>query len=208
MSASDLPIVQRIRLRENQIFLVLTLLIGVLAGLGAVLFTIAIKGVTHLFFGISPSSMRMVLVPTLVSLLTGYLLVKYFPEVRGSGVPQTEAAFHLERGFIPLRVPFGKFLTGVLCIGSGHSMGREGPSVQIGAGIASALGRWFHLSPARVQSLVPVGAAAALAAATALPASDFEVRNDTNLLLPPPPGLHRTKHDGPSLRKGCWRSPA
>jgi len=44
-------------------------------------------------------------------------------------------------------------------------MGREGPSVQIGAGIASALGRWFHLSPARVQSLVPVGAAAALAAA-------------------------------------------
>ena len=165
MSASDLPIVQRIRLRENQIFLVLTLLIGVLAGLGAVLFTIAIKGVTHLFFGISPSSMRMVLVPTLVSLLTGYLLVKYFPEVRGSGVPQTEAAFHLERGFIPLRVPFGKFLTGVLCIGSGHSMGREGPSVQIGAGIASALGRWFHLSPARVQSLVPVGAAAALAAA-------------------------------------------
>jgi CIC family chloride channel protein len=165
VSASDLPIVQRIRLRENQIFLVLTLLIGVLAGLGAVLFTIAIKGVTHLFFGISPSSMRMVLVPTLVSLLTGYLLVKYFPEVRGSGVPQTEAAFHLERGFIPLRVPFGKFLTGVLCIGSGHSMGREGPSVQIGAGIASALGRWFHLSPARVQSLVPVGAAAALAAA-------------------------------------------
>src|SRR5213596_2451289 len=62
-------------------------------------------------------------------------------------------------------VPFGKFLTSVLCVGSGHSMGREGPSVQIGAGLASAIGQWFGLSPARVRNLVPVGAAAALAAA-------------------------------------------
>ena len=165
MSAADLPIIQRLRLRENQIFLALTILIGVLAALLAVLFTLAIKGTTHLLFGISPSPLRYVLVPTLVSLLTGFLLAKFFPDVRGSGVPQTEAAFHLQGGIIPLRVPFGKFLTGVLCIGSGHSMGREGPSVQIGAGVASALGRWFRLSPSRIQSLVPVGAAAALSAA-------------------------------------------
>ena len=165
MSVLDLAVAQRLRLRENQIFLALTILIGVLAGLAAVLFTISIKETTHLLFGISPSYLRFILVPTLVSLLTGFLLAKYFPEVRGSGVPQTEAAYHLDQGFIPGRVPFGKFLTGVLCIGSGHSMGREGPSVQIGAGIASWLGRWFRLSPARAQSLVPVGAAAALAAA-------------------------------------------
>ena len=165
MSALDLPIVQRLRLRENQIFLALTILIGILAGLAAVLFTISIKEVTHLLFGMSPSHLRFILVPTVVSLLTGFLLAKYFPDCRGSGVPQTEAAFHLQQGFIATRVPFGKFLTGVLCIGSGHSMGREGPSVQIGAGIASWLGRWFQLSPARAKSLVPVGAAAALAAA-------------------------------------------
>jgi CIC family chloride channel protein len=165
MSAFDVLIAQRLRLRENQIFLALTILVGILSGLAAVLFTISIKEVAHLLFGISPSPLRYVLVPTLVSLLTGFLLVKYFPDVRGSGVPQTEAAFHLQQGFIPTRVPFGKFLTGVLCIGSGHSMGREGPSVQIGAGIASWLGRWFRLSPARAQSLVPVGAAAALSAA-------------------------------------------
>jgi CIC family chloride channel protein len=165
MSTGDLPIMQRIRLRENQIFLALTILIGVLAALSSVLFTLAIKGATHLLFGISPSYWRFVLVPTLVSLLTGFLLAKYFPEVRGSGVPQTEVAFHLQGGIIPLRVPFGKFLTGVLCIGSGHSMGREGPSVQIGAGIASALGKWLRLSPGRIQSLIPVGAAAALSAA-------------------------------------------
>ena len=66
---------------------------------------------------------------------------------------------------MPGRVPLGKFLTGVLCIGSGHSMGREGPSVQIGAGVASVIGQWLRLSPARVKELVPVGAAGALAAA-------------------------------------------
>jgi CIC family chloride channel protein len=165
MNTAVPALTQRLRVRENQIFLALTIVIAVLAGLAAVLFTLAIKGVSYVLFGIAPSYLRLLAVPPLVSLLTGFLLLKYFPEVRGSGVPQTEAAFHLQKGFIPGRVAFGKFLTGALCIGSGHSMGREGPSVQIGAGIASSLGRWFRLSPARARSLVPVGAAAALSAA-------------------------------------------
>jgi CIC family chloride channel protein len=67
--------------------------------------------------------------------------------------------------------PFGKFITGVLCIGSGHSMGREGPSVQIGAGIASAAAQWLRLPPERVRDLLPVGAAGALAAAFNTPVS-------------------------------------
>ena len=142
-----LSFVQRLRLRENHIFLALTILIGILAGLAAVLFTLAIKGTTYWLFGIAPSNLRYILVPTLMSLVTGFLLWRYFPEARGSGVPQTEAAYHLYQGHVPARVAFGKFMTGVLCIGSGHSMGREGPSVQIGAGIASSIGKWFHLSP-------------------------------------------------------------
>jgi CIC family chloride channel protein len=85
--------------------------------------------------------------------------------VRGSVVPQTKASYHLNDGRIAARVPLGKFITGVLCIGSGHSMGREGPSVQIGAGIASVIGRWIRLPPDRARSLIPVGAAGALAAA-------------------------------------------
>jgi chloride channel protein, CIC family len=156
---------QQLRLREHQLFLVLSIVIGVLSGLAAVLFTLAIDRSSHLFFGLAPSHLRLFLVPPLVSLVTGILLGTLFPEVRGSGVPQTEAAFRLQGGVIPVRVPIGKFLTGVLCIGSGHSMGREGPSVQIGAGMASTIGRWLHLSPARVKELVPVGAAGALAAA-------------------------------------------
>jgi CIC family chloride channel protein len=165
MRQGTLALLEKLRLRENHIFFALTILIAVLAGLSAVLFTLAIRGTNYLLFGISPSNLRYVLVPTLVSLVTGFLLFKYFPEARGSGVPQTEVAYRLNQGRIPGRVAFGKFLTGALCIGSGHSMGREGPSVQIGAGIASTIGRWFKLSPERSQALIPVAASAALAAA-------------------------------------------
>ena len=189
MNASPaLPLIQKLRLRENHIFLALTILIAVLAGLAAVLFTLAIKETSYLLFGISPSVLRYILVPTLMSLFTGFLLLKYFPEARGSGVPQTEAAYHLRQGDIPGRVAFGKFLTGALTIGSGHSMGREGPSVQIGAGLASAIGKWFNLSPEKAKSLVPVAAAAALSAAFNTPVAAVifaleEIIGDMNAAL-------------------------
>jgi CIC family chloride channel protein len=156
---------RQLRLREHQLFAVLTIVIGVVAGLSAVLFTVAIEQTSHRLFGLAPSRARLFAVPPLMSIVTGVLLAKVFPGVRGSGVPQTEAAYHLASGVIDRRVPFGKFVTGVLCIGSGHSMGREGPSVQIGAGLASLAGQWLRLPPARLRDLVPVGAAAALAAA-------------------------------------------
>jgi CIC family chloride channel protein len=179
---------QRLRLRENQLFLALTIVIGIVAGLAAVLFTVAIDLVSHRFFGLAPSGLRLFVVPPLVSIVTGVLLAKAFPDVRGSGVPQTEAAYHLADGYIPARVPFGKFLTGVLCIGSGHSMGREGPSVQIGAGLASLAGRWLRLPPRRIRDLVPVGAAAALAAAFNTPVAAVlfaleEIIGDMNAAL-------------------------
>jgi CIC family chloride channel protein len=162
---SQLPPAQQLRLREHQVFLVLSIVIGILAGLAAVLFSVAIEQVSYRFFGLAPSPLRLFLVPPLISLVTGFLLTKVFPDVRGSGVPQTKAAYHLAGGVIPARVPLGKFITGVLCIGSGHSLGREGPSVQIGSGLASAIGGWMQLSPGRIRDLVPVGAAGALAAA-------------------------------------------
>ena len=179
---------QQLRLRENQIFFTLTLVIGVLAGLSAVLFSLGIDATARGLFGLSPSWTRLLLVPPLVSLITGVLLAKFFPGVRGSGVPQTEVAFHLQGGVIPASVPFGKFLTGVLCIGSGHSMGREGPSVQIGAGLASVIGQWLRLSPERIKELVPVGAAAALSAAFNTPVAAVifaleEIIGDMNATL-------------------------
>jgi chloride channel protein, CIC family len=182
------PSAEQLRTREDRVFLMLTIVIGVMAGLAAVLFTVAIEQTSHRLFGLAPSTLRLFAVPPLVSLLTGFLLARIFPDVRGSGVPQTEAAYHLSDGVIPARVPIGKFLTGVLCIGSGHSMGREGPSVQIGAGLASAIGRWLGLSPRRVRDLVPVGAAGALAAAFNTPVAAVlfaleEIIGDMNAAL-------------------------
>jgi CIC family chloride channel protein len=182
------PSLQQLRLREHHVFLALTVAVGVLAGLSAVLFTVAIERTTRLFFGLDPSAVRLFLVPVVVSLGTGMLLAWVFPDARGSGVPQTEAAFHLHGGVIPARVPLGKFLTGLLCIGSGHSLGREGPSVQIGAGLASVVGRWARVSPARVRDLVPVGAAGALAAAFNTPVAAVlfaleEIIGDLNAAL-------------------------
>jgi CIC family chloride channel protein len=185
---TPLPRAQQLRLREHQVFLILTIVIGVIAGLAAVLFTVAIEQTTHRLFGLAPSRLRLFAVPPLMSLVTGVMLAKLFPDVRGSGVPQTEAAYHLSNGIIRGRVPFGKFVTGVLCIGSGHSMGREGPSVQIGAGLASIVGQWLGLSPRRVRDLVPVGAAGALAAAFNTPVAAVlfaleEIIGDMNAAL-------------------------
>jgi CIC family chloride channel protein len=182
------PTSRQLRLREHQLFLVLSIVIGVLAGLSAVLFTVAIAQTSYRLFGLAPSRARLFAVPPLVSIITGVLLAKVFPDVRGSGIPQTEIAYHLSEGTIPAHVPAGKFLTGVLCIGSGHSLGREGPSVQIGAGLASVIGRWLGLPPQRVRELIPVGAAGALAAAFNTPVAAVlfaleEIIGDLNATL-------------------------
>lgn len=161
----------QLRLREGHLFVVLSIIVGVLAGLSAVLFTVTIERMGRFLFGLEPSTLRLIAVPTLVSIATGFLLARVFPDVRGSGIPQTEAAYHLTSGRMRPSVPIGKFITGVLCIGSGHSMGREGPSVQIGAGIASAAAQWLDLPPERVKDLLPIGAAGALAAAFNTPVS-------------------------------------
>lgn len=155
----------QIRLRENQIFFCLTIIIGVLAGLAAVLFALTIERASHAAFGISPSLLRLLLVPTGASLIAGILLAKVFRDVRGNGIPQTGTAYRVDYGKIPATVPLGKFITGVLSMGSGLSMGPEEPSVQIGAGVASLAGRWLRLPQERIQALVPIGAAAALSAA-------------------------------------------
>jgi chloride channel protein, CIC family len=156
---------ERLWLRENQIFLLLTIVIGVLAGLSAVLFSLTIDVAARFLFGLEPGPGRRFAVPVLMSVAAGVLLARVFPDARGSGIPQTKAAYHLAGGVMRWRTPIGKFVTGVMCVGGGHSMGREGPSVQIGASLASVLGQWLQLSPTRVRDLVPVGAAGALAAA-------------------------------------------
>ena len=105
------------------------------------------------------------LFPVVGSLGIGYLLYRYFPNARGSGVPQTKAALFAREGRITLRTVLGKFFCTSATLASGIPLGREGPSVQVGAGIGSVLGRLLGLPAEQVKKLIPVGAAAAIAAA-------------------------------------------
>ncbi len=87
-----------------------------------------------------------ILTPTAGGLLSGALLKYVVPGARGSGIPQVKVAYAIRGGRVPLIDAIGKFVIGVLQIGTGSSLGREGPTVQICAGVSSALGRGAALS--------------------------------------------------------------
>jgi len=151
--------------REDQVFLLLTLLIGALVGLTVVAFIVLTERLGMRLYPSGGAAWRRVLVPVAGSLAMGYLLYRYFPDARGSGVPQTKAALFAREGRISLATVLGKFFCTSTTLASGIPLGREGPSVQVGAGIASVLGRTIGLRPEKVKALLPVGAAAAIAAA-------------------------------------------
>ena len=151
--------------REEQVFLVLSLLIGALAGLTVVAFIVLTERLGMRLYPVGSPAWRRIAMPVGGSLVMGYLLFRYFPDARGSGVPQTKAALYARDGNISLRTVVGKFFCTATTLASGIPLGREGPSVQVGAGIASVLGRRLGLRPEKVKALIPVGAAAAIAAA-------------------------------------------
>jgi CIC family chloride channel protein len=151
--------------REEQVFLVLTLLIGALTGLMAVAFILLTERAGSRLYPVGGAAWHRVLVPIAGSLLMGYLLYRYFPDARGSGVPQTKAALYAREGRITAGTMFGKFFCTSATLASGIPLGREGPTVQVGGGIASVLGRHLGLRPEKVKALIPVAAAAAIAAA-------------------------------------------
>jgi chloride channel protein, CIC family len=151
--------------QEEQIFLVLTLVIGALVGLTVVAFIVLTERFGARIYPPGGAAWHRLLAPIVGSLTMGYLLFKYFPNARGSGVPQTKAALYARGGRISLGTVFGKFFCTSVTLASGIPLGREGPSVQVGAGLSSVLGRALRLSPEKVKALIPVGAAAAVAAA-------------------------------------------
>src|SRR5450631_1966369 len=159
--------------REERFFLILSVFIGVFSGLAVVCFRFAI-GWCRLYLlgsGAVLSPTRLLLAPTLAGLVIAVLVIHFFPLTRGSGVNQTKAALYIYNGHIPIRTAIGKFITAALAIGSGHSLGPEDPSLQIGACLASVLGRQMRLSRDRMRLIAPVGAAAGLAAAFNAPIS-------------------------------------
>jgi CIC family chloride channel protein len=154
-----------LREREEQVFLILTLLIGAIVGMVVVAFILLTERFGARLYPAGGAAWRRLLVPVAGSAVIGYLLYRFFPDARGSGVPQTKAALYARGGRISLGTVVGKFFCTSATLASGIPLGREGPAVQVGAGIASVLGRKLGLSQERVKALVPVGAAAAIAAA-------------------------------------------
>ena len=154
-----------LRQSEDQLSLVFSLVIGALVGLVVVAFILLTGRLAARMYPAGGSGWRRILVPALGSLSTGYLLWRYFPYARGSGIPQTKFALFINDGRIRFRTVLGKFFCCSASLASGIALGREGPSVQVGAGLASVVARNLGLDPKGVKALVPAGCAAALAAA-------------------------------------------
>ncbi len=161
----------RIAPTEPQRIFVLTVIIGVVCGLAAVGFHEAIFFVARRLIDRAMMASGWwwipltIATPALGAIVCGVLLQYVFPGARGSGIPQIKVAYASRSGYVPLRDAVGKFLVGALQIGSGGSLGLEGPTVQICAGLASTLGRLVRFSPQSRRRLIPVGAAAGIAAA-------------------------------------------
>jgi CIC family chloride channel protein len=175
----------RLREREDQLLVVLALVIGALTGAVVVAFILLTERLGMRLYPVGSDAWRRVLIPVLGSLGMGYLLLRYFPDARGSGVPQTKAALFAREGVITAGTILGKFFCTAATLASGIPLGREGPSVQVGGGIASVLGRRLGLRPEKVKALIPVGAAAAIAAAFNTPLAGVlfsleEVMGDLN----------------------------
>lgn len=157
--------------KESQRVFILTLVVGAVCGLAAVAFHLSILKAESFLIDQAidaPNGNWMwltVLTPALGGLLSGVLLSYVVPGARGSGIPQVKIAYEIKGGRLPFRDALGKFLIGTLQIGSGASLGREGPTVHICAGIASFFGKTAALSQKNLKRLLPVGAAAGIAAA-------------------------------------------
>lgn len=153
------------RLSEPQRFLLLAVLIGVATGLLVVCFHTAIELLAWFTEDWAASTAPRILVPAFGAAAAA-LMVRYLvPAAAGSGIVQTKSAIYVSNGHIPASAVPGKFVACVLSIGTGTPLGPEDPSLMMGAGVASSLGRTFELSRRSMRLVAPTGAAAGIAAA-------------------------------------------
>jgi len=166
-------------------------LVGAFAGVTALLFRAALTGADALRDHLISWAHKMPLwgwiFPILFTFLGAGIAValtrRYAPEAAGSGIPHLEAVLHRVRQLEWKRVLPVKFFGGIIAIGSGLALGREGPTVQMGGAIGDAVSRWLKVSERERLTLVSAGAGAGLAAAFNAPLSGLvfvleEVRRD------------------------------
>jgi CIC family chloride channel protein len=163
-------ILDRIRTNEVVTGLTLAIVVGAIAGLGAVVFRWLISSVQTLFFSNGAEYLGfmgpyyIILLPAVGGLIVGLIIRYGAREAKGHGVPEVMEAAALKGGRIRPRVSLVKALASSICIGSGGSVGREGPIVQIGSSMGSTLGQWLGLSDEWVRTLLACGAAGGISA--------------------------------------------
>ena len=156
---------------ERQRLLAVTIVAGGLCGLAAVAFHVSIAWAEALMIDRANSApghswiFWTILTPTLGGLFAGLGLTYLAPAAAGSGIPQVKMAYALRSGLVTVRETIGKFILCAAQIGSGASLGLEGPTVQICAGVSSMLARAARLSPRNCRRMTSVGMAAGIAAA-------------------------------------------
>ncbi|MHC4606195.1 MAG: chloride channel protein, partial [Planctomycetota bacterium] len=147
----------------------LAVTVGLVGGVGAILFRWLIRGAHYYFFEQGAHALPflggayVIFLPAVGLLIVGYMVRRWAPEAEGHGVPEVMLAVKKHGGRIRPRVAGIKALASAVCIGSGGSVGREGPIVQIGCTFGSTVGQILGLNEQRVRLLVACGAAAGVA---------------------------------------------
>ncbi len=162
-----------IHIKEYGPLVLLSILIGIIGGLGAILFRIMIKFNKNFFFNIilprisfyvGDYNLGVILLPALGGLIVGPLIYKFAREAKGHGVPEVIEAVHMKGGVIRPVVAFIKIIVSSITIGSGGSAGREGPIAQIGAVFGSIFGQLLFKTKKYVRLMVSCGVAAGISA--------------------------------------------
>jgi len=154
--------------------ILIAIVIGVLAGFAAIGIRALILWISEISFTgtgtylenvLNTSWFWILIVPIIGGLIVGPIIYFLAPEAKGHGVPEVMQAILLKGGAIRPRVAFVKTIASAITIGTGGSVGREGPIIQIGSSLGSMVGQFFRVPSKRLKTLVACGAAAGIAAA-------------------------------------------
>ncbi len=160
------------QVHEHTFMVIVAVFIGALGGFGAIFFRFAIKLFQKIFFGSFHYSLNYVLglpwyiklfAPFIGGMIVGPIVYYFAREAKGHGVPEVMEAIALRGGIIRPRVLIAKVIASAVCIGSGGSVGREGPIVQIGSSLGSTIGQFLKVTSTQLRTFVACGAAAGIA---------------------------------------------
>jgi CIC family chloride channel protein len=160
---------RRYQLSDQTFLIIVAVIVGFLGGLGSIFFEWMIEFGQHFFFEFVPDLVGdpkwlVILIPAFGAFFLAPLIYFFPVEAKSDGVPATMQAVALKGGIIKVRTFITRMIASAITLGSGGSAGKEGPIIQIGASIGSAVGQFFKVSGERMRVLVGCGAAAGLAA--------------------------------------------